>query len=427
MALASVATVAGRPAPGIGLESSEFSFGPASCEVTSHSALVWLRARRPSRLRVEYGLDPGLGNASATPPKAATSATDYTLVFNLGGLHPGREYFYRGVLLPSGATGEPVRGPIGRFQTAPESAQEFRFAWSGDMEASHQPFTIFAGVLEKDPHFFILLGDTMYADKPKWRADLTLNGYRRKHRENRGDPHLQRLLARTAVFAMWDDHEVENDFDRTNPRIPEGRQAFREYWPVRTESADPGVLYRRFSWGSGADFFVLDCRQYRSPKGEPDGPEKTMLGKVQKEWFKESIRASRAPFKFIISSVPFLGSWGADKWSGYATEREELFRFFRAENVSGIIILSADLHLAMDQAGPNRLREFVAGPIATSTFCRPGLEIPPRLQRSGRFVLCDAFNYGLVTVRPQTSPPEAEVQILDGTNTVRYRVRVESL
>ena len=208
-----------------------------------------------------------------------------------------------------------------------------------------------------------MLGDTIYADVPKDRFNRSLSGYRYKHREDRSGAHLQRFMANTPGFTMWDDHEVENDFDRTNPLIPEGRRAFREYWPVR--AAHSTILYRRFSWGPAVDFLVLDCRQFRSAQTEAEGPTETMLGKLQKEWFKESIRSSRAPFKFVVSSVPFLGGWGPDKWSGYATEREELRRFFRSEGITGIIILSADVHAAGDlrcQAGQENSKAHVRNP-----------------------------------------------------------------
>jgi alkaline phosphatase D len=418
-----VVTLAGCATGGAAVGSTGFAYGPASGEVTSNSAMVWLRTSAGSRVQVEYSLDRELSNALATPVAEASAESDYTVTMDLTELLPGREYFYRGILMAPGTAVPAARGPVGRFRTAPDSTQELRFAWSGDIEAGHQPFTLFDRIAEKEPHFFILLGDTIYADVPRDRFVPSLGGYRSKHRENRSDPHLQRLLASTSCVAMWDDHEVENDFDRNNPGIPEGRRAFREYWPVR--SSDSRVLHRRFAWGPAADFFVLDCRQYRSAQGEPEGPAKTMLGKLQKEWFKETIRASQAPFKFVVSSVPFLGPWGPDKWSGYATERDELRQFFRSERIRGIIILSADVHAAIDLQAPDGLREFVVGPIAAWPLCQIARGVRPRFEASGRFFICDAFNYGLVTLRPETGRPEAEVQILDATNTVRHRVRVE--
>lgn len=420
-ALAPAAVFGGCATGGLSLGSAAFSFGPAAAEVTSSSVLVWLRTRARGRVSVEYSLDQELSTALVAPFAEATAESDYTVTIEVPGLHPGRQYFYRGVATGLETRADTARGPIARFWTAPDVPQEFRFGWSGDMEAGHQPFTLFDRIAEKEPHFFILLGDTMYADIPKDRFVRSLSGYRYKHRENRSDAHLQRFLASTAVFAMWDDHEVENDFDRTHPLIPVGRRAFREYWPIRT--SDPAILYRRFSWGPAADFFVLDCRQYRSPRTEAEGPAKTMLGRRQKEWFKENIRSSRAPFKFIVSSVPFLGEWGPDKWSGYATEREELRRFFLSERITGIIILSADVHAARD-LWSDGLREFVVGPIAAWPLCQLVRDLRPRWEASGQFFICDAFNYGLVTVRPEADPPEAEVQILDGTNTVRHRATV---
>lgn len=426
IAAASAATLAGCAPSGLGVLEPAFAFGPTSAGVTSHSALAWFRTSGPRRVAVEYGLDPGFRKASVTRAVEARPETDYTVVIELTGLLPDRRYFYRGVALAPDLTSSQARGPIGRLTTAPETPQEFTFAWSGDMEAGHQPFTLFDRIVEKDPHFFLHLGDTMYADRPREQIVSTLAGFRSKHRENRADPHLQRLLASMPVYAIWDDHEVRNDFDRTNRLIPLGRQAFREYWPLRGPRSDATVLYRHFSWGSGADFFILDCRQYRSPKFEIVGPTKTMLGRTQKEWFQESIRASKAPFKFVISSVPFLGSWGLDKWSGYAAEREELIRFFRSERISGVIILSSDLHAAAALTGPAGLRDFIAGPIAAWPHCQEDGPLKPHQAYGPQFYLCGPFTYGLVTVRPGTSPPEAEVQILDSANVLRHQARVHA-
>ena len=36
----------------------------------------------------------------------------------------------------------------------------------------------------------------------------------------------------------------------------------------------------------------------------------------QKAWLKDELRASRAPAKFLLSSVPVQGPWGADRWAG---------------------------------------------------------------------------------------------------------------
>lgn len=39
----------------------------------------------------------------------------------------------------------------------------------------------------------------------------------------------------------------------------------------------------------------------------PDGPEKTIWGHDQMEWFKSTVRQSDATFKVLISPTPFVG------------------------------------------------------------------------------------------------------------------------
>jgi alkaline phosphatase D len=398
---------------------SPVQYGPAAFEVTSRSALVWHRLQGAGRVHVEHATDADFASAVRTSAVEAAEGTDFTVTHALDGLAPGREYFYRAIV--EGSAG---RGPVGRLRTAPETGAEFTFGFSGDLEAGHQPFTLLEKVTRHGPGFFILLGDTVYADVPRDRFEPTPAHYRSKHRENREDPHLARLLAGCGTYAMWDDHEVQNDFDGSNRYIAEGRQAFCEYWPVRHGGGDATMLYRRFAWGPGADFFMLDCRQYRSPQRAADGPAKTMLGARQKAWLKDGLRASRAPFKFVLSSVPLHGPWGPDRWAGYARERDELLDFVRLERITGVIVLSADVHAAVDVDVADGVRELIAGPIAAWTLCSLVPLARRQLQASGRPFVCDTLNWARLTVRPEASPPEVEVQFLDRADLVRHRGHV---
>jgi alkaline phosphatase D len=404
---------------GRGTPTWPLAYGPAAFEVTSHSALIWHRLHAHGRLHVEYAAEPGFAGAERTATVDVGDATDHTVTLALEGLAPDREYVYRAVVESTG-----TRGPMGRFRTAPASANEFTFAFSGDLESGHQPFRLLDRIARHQPSFFFLLGDTMYADVPRAQFVPTLAHYRSKHRENRDDPDLARLLAACGTFAMWDDHEVQNDFNGDNPYIAEGRQAFREYWPVRGEGGGAGVLYRRFAWGPGADFFVLDCRQYRRPQAEADGAAKTMLGARQKAWLKDGLRASRAPFKFVLSSVPLHGPWGPDRWAGYAHERDELLGFVRSERITGVVVLSADVHAAVDIDFDDGVREFIAGPLAAWPLCSIAPVARRYLETSGRPFVCDAFNWARLTVRPEARPPEVEVQFVDSDDVVRHRGHV---
>ena len=392
------------------------SFGPASFDVTATSALVWVRASGGAQVRIEYGTNADLTDAAMTPPVPATGATDYTVVTELVDLTPDTEYFYRGLVSDDG--GEWIRGAIGRFRTAPVTLREFVFAWSGDMEAGHRPFALLDHVTALRPEFFLMVGDTMYADVPKQRFVASLAHYRAKHRENREDGPLQRLLAAVPTTAIWDDHEVQNDFDRTHPARAVGRQAFREYWPARATNA----LYRHFTWTPAVEVFVLDCRSYRSPRGFQDVAARTMLGEAQKAWLKDGLARSKATFKVIVSSVAFLPPARMDSWNGYQAERHELVDFIRREQIRNIVVLSADLHHALEYEA-HGIHEYVAGPIGAWVHCRGDRagERRQALEASGRFFICDGANFGAFVVRPDATPPQLEAQLIDAQGTVRHR------
>ena len=174
-------------------------------------------------------------------------------------------------------------------------------------------YRIFDTMARLRPEFFLFLGDTIYADSPCDQPGLVpganfvarpLAGYRDKHGYNRADVAVQRFSRATSVYAIWDDHEVRNDFSGpTEPPMPAGRRAFRAYWPILPPSKEPVRLYRSVRWGALLELFILDTRQYRSPNAQHDGPSKTMLGKAQRRWLIEGVGASPAVWKIVASSV----------------------------------------------------------------------------------------------------------------------------
>jgi alkaline phosphatase D len=105
----------------------------------------------------------------------------------------------------------------------------------------------------------------------------------------------------------------------------------------------PGVWYD-FQIGD-VQFFMLDGRYYRNPKGTDDGPP-SMLGPVQKAWLLDRLAKSSATFKVICSPVPFAdeAKQSKDTWRGYPEERAQLFTFLTKNKIEGAMILSADRH-----------------------------------------------------------------------------------
>jgi len=382
-----------------------------SGDVTSHGAIVWLRAAPRSHVAVHYSTDPTLSEFRTTPESTVDSGADYTAKIELQGLEPQTTYYYRAAV-----TGKKP-GPIARFITAPkpDDLAPVKFCFSGDSREGYQPFTIMDSICSMQPHFFLHLGDTIYADIGGRASSLA--DFWAKYRGNRHDFPTQRLFAETSAYVIWDDHEVTNDYEPGHPLMPIGRQAFLDYWPIQRNPEDAHRLYRSFRWGKGAELFILDIRQYR------DRARGTILGKEQKKWLFGGLASSTAHFKFVATSVPFSGG-GRDKWDGFPKERDELLRWIANKKIRGVVFLAADVHYAAVSRVPGTLglKEVTAGPIGA-----PMNVITNGYAKRFEFWSNETFNYAMITVDPQSSKPEALVEIFDQDSRSLYKTRIDAV
>jgi alkaline phosphatase D len=374
---------------------------PAAFDATHDSVLIWVRSGGAARVRVEYASGASSNDPVSGLPVALSRETDFTATLPLTGLAPGRTWSYR---IVDADSGRPL-SESGRFKTAPIDAAPFTFAFSADMQESYQPFQLFDVIDGKQPDFFLHLGDTIYADVPRREFRPSVSFYRIKHAGNRKDRHLQNFLGRHVTYAIWDDHETDNNCHSLNPYMEQALQVYKEFWPCR--AVDPSALYRHFSW-AGVDFLILDTRRFRSPQQMSDGPDKTMLGPAQKSWLKERLKSSTAPFKFILTSVPFHGG-GVDTWGSYPTERAEIRQFINGERIRGAIFLTGDYHLARDWSNPKTgLREYMAGPIASFVHYERNPDSRQRYEKLGAFHYGDGYNFGLWQVDPAAAKARLE-------------------
>jgi len=354
-----------------------FPCGVASGDVTDTAAICWTKTSTAGALRLDMATDSGFQSLVLSTTQAATTDGGLAVKLEVIGLAPATRYYYRFTRTDTSET-----SPTGTFITAPSpaDARSFRFAYSGDSSAAAQPFHLLQHAVEDQPDFWFWAGDIMYADIPA--GDLTISndlaGYRARYAQNTADSYLQSLLASSPVWVQWDDHEVANDYDGgdlepgiTSQRQAEAYQAFFECLPIRSQNlaADPWRIYRSFRYGSLAEFFILDCRQYRSADVAREGggldpwgfflptieaqtirriqdPSRTMLGAEQLAWLKQALHQSTATWKFILSSVTFtsLLIYPQDRWDGYDAERYDLLRFIDDHGITGVVILAADIH-----------------------------------------------------------------------------------
>lgn len=425
-----------------------FPDGVAAGDVTATAAQLWTHADTEADLTLEVAADPWFNTVVARRVVRAGPATDFTAQAGVEGLNPGERYYFR---WRRGADA----GPLGVFRTAPppDRPADVRFAYSGDSDGTpvdgrpvYNAFDVLAAVRREAPAFFVYLGDTVYADSPARTGGpaRTLADYRQTYRTNRRLPALTDLLAAVPIYAIWDDHEVLNDYagqtvDRA--RYAAARQAFLEYMPLRVDALPPAdgcadaPLFRVFRWGSLVEIIVLDTRSCRSADaaaacrdeaGNPDpaptlpalsrlnlglpatpppgcreaiaDPNRTLLGGHQKALFKQALLTSTATFKFVVNPVPIQQYyfWPYDRWEGYAAERAEILNFIRIHRLANVIFLTTDAHASlMNEVFLDRFTdptpvayEAVTGPIAAAT-------LGSRLQRSGGPELVEQFHRGL--------------------------------
>ena len=438
--------------------------GIAVGDVTSQSALLWVRTDGPMTVQFEYApvaawdlvskMATAIAPVARSPLFTTGQETDFTLAVPIGGLMPATRYRFYVVAGRKGREGTPTEARAalqGEFTTLPDAKSHapVTFAWSGDLggqglcRRGAVGYPIF-DVLGKQPlDFFLFLGDTIYGDDlcpsppnepgADFRA-TNLAEYRARHRDQRAAGALRRFLASVPVFVIWDDHEVRNDFAGPfDSQMPPGRQALREYWPISVAPDDSQRLYRTVRAGADLELFILDTRQYRSRNADQDGPAKTMLGAPQLQWLLKGLTESTATWKVIVSSVPLSipkggggGASGYDGWAGgpggpgFERERQVIVDAILRQQMKNVVFLAGDVHYVQANAyDPNGdgipdFHEFVAGPLSAS----PGRQTPPNKELRPTTLINEGgyMNFGLIRVTQSSF----DVTILDEAGTTRF-------
>jgi len=315
--------------------------GPMLGAINGSQARVWVRTGSPAKIEVE--IQDIQHNWQRTFTDFSAPETDFTAVVLLNGLNPETEYDYRvfvdGSLYFAG----------GHFRTLPSGNKPLQLKIGFGGGAGYTPWyeRMWDTLLTHRPDAFFLLGDNVYIDHPEVPEVQQYCYYRRQSR-----PEFRRFVSEVPVYAIWDDHDFtindgEGGPERDEPpwKIPVW-ELFKNQWnnPYYGGGDDHPGCWFDVSMGD-IDFFFLDCRYYRENPQTTEDP--SMLGKYQKEWLKEKLKASEATFKVIASSVPWARGTkpgSDDTWDGFPKEREEIFRFLEDEGIEGVILLAADRH-----------------------------------------------------------------------------------
>jgi alkaline phosphatase D len=407
-------------------------------DVGGSEATLWSRADRAARMIAEYATTENFADARRLEGPVAFEATGFTSRLRLDGLPPGQTIFYRiayADLSDAHATSDWVQG---RFRTPPLAEADISFVWSADtvgqgwgINPEIGGMTIYETMRSLEPDFFVHCGDTIYADDPlapekqlpdariwknvvteaKSRVAETLADFRGNHLYNLLDANLRRFNAEVPTIALWDDHDVVDNWYREKRLDADQRyrekevamlaqraeRAFREFMPLADGLDGPLRLYRRFPFGPRLDVFRLDMRSFRAPNGpnrqEIPGANTAFLGVEQIAWLKQALKASTATWKIIAADMP-IGLVVYDDWRrkagfeavanaddgpplGRELEIAGLLAFIKLEGIRNVHWITGDVHYpATHRYDPARAAfqdftpfyEFVSGPLCAGGF-----------------------------------------------------------
>jgi alkaline phosphatase D len=359
----------GVPLAVFGLAASAFAeivAGPWSGALTDRSIAVNAQLSGPeipARLVVSRAAD--FSQPIHSAPQVSSSATGNSLRFDLAGLDPDTSYHY--ALELDGVLSTAV-GKAGRFRTLPPPGPaSFRFAFSSCSFWRETGQHVFKAILRDAPLFFIHTGDIHYRDtnednKSEYRTNyfrmLTLSS------------EFAEMVRSLPVAHVWDDHDYcGNASTRFSVGRSAARHVYREmipHYPLPAGTGD-AAIYQTFDAGR-VRFIMTDLRSERSKVNDPESASKSMMGPVQKQWFKDQLVAARdaeVPLIVWVCAVPLLNNTtDGDDWGSYTTERTELLEFVRDEDIRNLVVISGDMHsMAYDDGR------------ATATYV-PGVRLP---------------------------------------------------
>ena len=382
---------------------SPFQLGIASGDPAPDGFVIWTRLA-PDPFAIGYGMpsaavevgwevsgDAAFAAIVQQGTALARPELGHSVHVEVTGLMPERPYWYR-------FTAGRERSFVGRAVTTPAPGAQpdrARFAVAGCQHYETGFFTAHRRLAqEEDLDFVFCYGDYIYESRgeqlrmtsegpvPTVREHLgdepvDLAAYRRRYAQYKMDPDLQAAHLAAPWFAVWDDHETDNNWasqtaqDDVPPEVfalrrQAAAQAYYEHMPLRASAFPIGTaiqIYRQARYGNLLDLNLLDTRQYRTdqPCGDRwnveceqiNDPNAQMMGERQHDWLMDNVARSESLWQVIAQQVMVMDldrrpgddvTYNLDSWAGYRAPRERMLEGLHQRKPGHIVILTGDEH-----------------------------------------------------------------------------------
>lgn len=371
-------------------------------EITPDSALIWTRRTKASLRRADgapptaeilpTGADPSTLQGScpgtagemrvivttasgqkvtATDWAQAGADTDFARQFVIKDLKPSTSYTYKVETRASSKTDGSLSGA---FRTAPPedalAAVDFAMLSCQKYQKvdDDKGFYLYDAIRTFAPNFYLSVGDNVYYDSDFPKVNSVAMA---RHHWDRmfSLPRIVECTRMVPGYWLKDDHDSYSNDDWPGfvdkKMLPftweQGVKIFPHQVPLGPRP------YRSFRWGRALEVFLLEGRDFRSANNLPDGPTKSIWGKVQKEWLKNGVASSKAQWKIIVSPTPVVGPDRGNKHDNHAndafTQEGNEIRKWVAENTRhDTFFFNGDRHWQYHSVDPaTKVEEFSCG------------------------------------------------------------------
>lgn len=374
-----------------------FALGVAAGDPAPDGFVIWTRLA-PDPLEPHGGMpmgnvavdwevaaDHGFKTVVAKGGALARPELAHSVHVEVGGLLPGRPYWYRFMIGSE-------KSPHGMARTLPpfgSKLDRLRLGVVGCQNYEAGFYTAYRHIAEEpDLDFIFHYGDYIYegrgnpiGEDAHPRAHIggecySLDDYRRRYAQYKSDLDLQAAHHSCAWWTTFDDHEVQDNYagltDKhlTPPELFAFRraaayQAWYEHSPVRTTALPNGPniqMYRRARYGDLVDMHFLDTRQFRTDQPCDDGmkpycagiddPKAEMMGRPEEAWLAKALRGG-ARWNGVAQQVMMMPVnrregdekqpiYNVDSWAGYNAPRERVLESMKG--LGNVVVLTGDEH-----------------------------------------------------------------------------------
>jgi len=201
---------------------------------------------------------------------------------------------------------------------------------------------IFQHITQQNPDVWTWVGDIAYLKNDK--EETVLNDfYNAKHA-----PLYTDLRTKSTVIGTWDDHDYGvNDGNKHFKYKERNKQYYLDFLdePQNSSRRTRDGVYESYYLGAEKriKIILLDVRYNRDPRLS-FGTD--MLGENQWNWLEEEMKGNKAQFTLIASGSQILPDDRIFPEHWFDKSRQRLIGLIRKYKVSGVILLSGDVHYA---------------------------------------------------------------------------------